>query len=101
MKEFNKYDFKEDLSEAISEFLTDSDFKDEDIDDEVYDFICQHVDNQVIYYSECWNICREFQVNDFEIESTGEYATNISELAYHTLFDYAMENLGNLIELNK
>ena len=98
MKEFNKYNFKEELTEAISEFLTDSNFKDDDVDSEVYDFICQHVENQVIYYSECWDICRAFQVNDFEI-STGEYATNISELAYHTLFDYAMEE--NLIELNK
>ena len=94
MNRFNKYHFITDLKDSIGEFIDDSEFEDDqDISDEVYQFIHEQIENEVIYYHDCWIICMTEGNTDFIIEQTGETAKNITELAYWTLWDIVEENI--------
>jgi len=90
MKQFDKYQFlreyKEDLIIRCKDIITyvDSDLL---IRDMLNDFTHEYIDNECIYYADCWAICCEIANNDFEINQTGETAKNITELAYWALYD--------------
>jgi|TARA_R110000787_G_scaffold152211_1_gene265998 regulator of replication initiation timing len=99
MKRFNKYHFISDLKEAMGEFLEDSDFEDdENIDDDMQQFIHEYIDNEVIYYHDCWQICMQEGNTDFNIEQIGEKAKSITELAYWTLTTIVDENINCYLE---
>ena len=99
MEKFNKYKFIEELKEAIGEFIEDSNFEeDQDIEDEVNEFIHNHINNETIYYVDCWAICFTLGCSDFEIEQTGEKAKNINELAYWTLWSVVEESIDYHLE---
>ena len=99
MTRFNKYHFIEDLKLAIGEFIEDSNFEpDEDISDKVYDFIHENLENEIIYYHNCWEICMQEGAIDFHIEQTGKKATNISELAYWTLWDIVNQSINTHLD---
>ena len=98
---FNKHHFMYDLKEAIGEFIEDSEFENEqNIEDEVNEFIHNHINNETIYYVDCWAICYSLGCSDFEIEETGEIAKNINELAYWALWSVIDESIGHHIEDN-
>tara|TARA_R110000823_G_scaffold298063_3_gene418310 strand:+ start:450 stop:767 length:318 start_codon:yes stop_codon:yes gene_type:complete len=105
MEQFNKYKFIEELKEAIGEFIEETTFKNnEDIEDEVNEFIHNHINNETIYYVDCWAICFTLASSDFEIEQTGEKAKNINELAYWSLWSVVEESIDYHLEsklLNK
>lgn len=99
MKRFNKYHFISDLKDSIGEFIEDSEFEDDqDISDNVNEYIHELINNEVIYYHDCWQICMQEGNTDFLIEQTGETAKNITELAYWTLWDIVEESIDYHLE---
>ena len=99
MIQFNKYDFISDLKDSIGEFIEDSQFEDDqDISDDVWQFIHEQIENEIIYYYDCWRICMKEGCSDFFIEQTGEIAKNITELAYWTLLTIVEESIDYHLE---
>lgn len=87
MNTFNKYGFLEDLktdllSEIENGYLTDT--------DEIWERIYSYLDNSVIYYSDCFEICQALNFTDFTNHELGE-ATNICQAAYFALYDWVNE----------
>ncbi len=87
----NNYKRIEQIKETISEELTSAWSRGitcpdelEELADTITDQECERL---VIYYSDCWDICKDAQKHNFEIEQTGETANNICELAFWTLLD--------------
>ncbi len=99
MERFNKYDFISDLKDSIGDFLDESNFEDDqDISEEMHQFIHEQIDNEIIYYHNCWQICMQQGNPDFHIEQTGETAKDITELAYWTLWDIVQESIDYHLE---
>lgn len=99
MERFNKYEFISDLKDSIGEFLEDSEFEDDqDISDEMQQFIHEQIENEIIYYHNCWQICMQQGNPDFYIEQTGTDAKNITELAYWTLWDIVQDSIDYHLE---
>jgi hypothetical protein len=87
MKKFNKYQFTRELEEEIITELKNGNIeKDEE---EIREYIHQHIDNECIYYCRCWEICSELNQHNFETEF-GK-ANNISELAFYSLLELSYE----------
>lgn len=88
MENFNKYLFIEDLTNQLK---TEIEKYDVDNIDEVKVLICEIIDNQCTYYSDCFDICNELQATDF----TAYYKeiNNISELAFEALYEFVYEKL--------
>jgi len=91
----NNYKRIEEIKETILEELTSAWSSGttcadelEELADRITDQECERL---VIYYSECWDICREAQKSDFEIQQTGRKAENICQLAFWTLLDLFVE----------
>ena len=102
MKRFNKYDFISDLKDSIGDFLDESTFEDnQDISEEMHQFINEHIEHEIIYYYDCWRICSDQGCSDFFIEQTGETAKNITELAYWALWDLVEESIDYHLETKK
>lgn len=96
---FNKYDFISDLKDSIGDFLEESNFEDDqDISEEMHRFIHEQIENEIIYYYDCWRICSDQGCSDFHIEQTGETAKNITELAYWTLWGLVEESIDYHLE---
>ena len=86
MKDFNKYQFLNDLEEMI---INDLDSGNIELDeDSINEYIYSVIENAVIYYADSWAIAYELGENDFENPITGETCKNITELAYYSLLDY-------------
>ena len=99
MNRFNKYHFISDLKDSIGEFIDDSEFEDDqDISDDVYQFIHEQIINEVIYYHDCWMICMQEGNTDFFVEQTGTKAKNIEDLAYWTLWDIVNQSIDYHLE---
>jgi len=80
---FNKYKFVANLLEEITTEIENSRIT--SLDD-VHEFINIELDNAVIYYSDCFDICKELNATDFtayEIE-----CNTIEQLAYACLNEY-------------
>jgi hypothetical protein len=87
---FNKYDFIEDLKDQIkNEAENFNDFE---------DLIHEYLDNEVIYYTDCWNICKDLNYTEFNSDHFGK-AENICQLAYFALYDLVCENYKELSDL--
>ncbi len=99
MERFNKYNFIRELKESIGDFLNESNFEgDQDIYEEMHQFINEYINNEIIYYYDCWRICSDQGCSDFHIEQTGETAKNITELAYWTLWGLVEESIDYHLE---
>ena len=79
---FNKYEYLESLQQQISEL---------DVNQDKEMFLHEELDRAVIWYSDCWDICKEF--NAFDFETTLGKAENLSQLAYGVLYEYVYDNL--------
>lgn len=75
---FNKYDFIRDTKDIILSEL-------ENITD-IDQFVNEIIDNEVIYYSDCFNICKELNFTHFEHEIFGT-CKDICQAAYCALYD--------------
>ncbi len=102
MKQFNKYEFLTELrqyliAECVNLYSRDAD--EDEIQNSLEIFIQDYIDNECIYYADCWAICYELANNNFEIDQTGETAKNIQELAYWALYDLSYQiDIDLLIE---
>tara|TARA_R110000851_G_scaffold235108_1_gene387636 strand:- start:619 stop:894 length:276 start_codon:yes stop_codon:yes gene_type:complete len=88
MNKFNKYNFIDQLKADIKSEKLDS--------DNVWDFICQEIDRECIYYYNCFEIVKELDVTDWsDMEGRGDcgHITDITQLAAFALTDYVVENL--------
>jgi hypothetical protein len=81
---FNKYQFIEDLKKSIEEQ------KNEDDNFDSQSYIFEQLDNEVIYYYNCFEICIELNFTDFKNHELGEI-TNISTAAFCALYDLCIE----------
>jgi hypothetical protein len=87
---FNKYQFIEDLKNHLeAESIYYNEF-------EV--LISEYLDKEVIYYSECWDICKELNYTHFHHDNFGK-AENICELAYFALYDFICEYYSELEQI--
>jgi hypothetical protein len=87
MNSFNKYGFLEDLktdllSDVKNGYLTDT--------NEIWDYIHSYLDNSVIYYSDCFDICKALNFTDFTNHEFGEI-NGICQAAYFALYDWVNE----------
>lgn len=80
---FNQYKFLDSLEESINQEIANGNIKDS------YDVMC-HIDqtiaNEVIYYSDCWDICNVLRPNQWD--DNDSHIQSIDELA-----DYALRHL--------
>jgi len=91
---FNKYKWLEEQTESLVEYIKyDHENGNETDLDSLQDKLHIDLDTDVIYYSHCWDICKELA---FPCEwDTHELApfNNVSQLAYAALYDWAMEKI--------
>ena len=90
METFDKYGFIQDLNDFLMNEINNE--NETDINTLIYEYI----DNECMYYSDCWNICKALNANDFtayDIE-----CTTINQLAYCALWELVNEQL-NISEL--
>lgn len=92
---FNKYLWLNEQIESLKEYIRTS----EDVTvDDLYEQLHIDIDNDVIYYSNCFDIIKGLGFTDFK--DTEFQVTNVSEAAYAALYEYAMENIdmNNVLE---
>jgi hypothetical protein len=91
---FNKYKWLEEQKQFLKEYIN-AEIANGNTPD--YGDLCEQlqndIDNDVIYYNDCWNICRELaQVTEWDKMELGPI-TSLQQLAYVSLYEYANENL--------
>jgi hypothetical protein len=84
MSNFNKYAFLEDLEDSLLQEIINENLTSED---EIMDFIFSELENQVIYYSDCFDISKALNLTSFEGFGLGD-AKTINDLAYFGLYDF-------------
>lgn len=85
---FNKYKWLEEQIESLQEYIRTS----EDVTvDDLYEQLHIDIDNDCIYYADCFDIIKGLGFTDFK--DTEFQVTNVSEAAYAALYEYAMENI--------
>ena len=91
---FDKYKWKEGLKDDILYMMSDNSIANED---ELRTFINEEIDNECMYYSDCIDIMKEYNVYDWsnlELE-----CTNVSQVAYCVLleetYDFDFDELKN------
>ena len=89
METFNKYGFIQDLTD----FLTNEINKHEvDTMDKIHELIYEYIDNECIYYSTCFDICKELNATDFNAYDME--CTTINQLAFCALNELVNEELN-------
>lgn len=95
MHNFNKYGYIEDLQDLLLQAVLDGDLENADY---IHDHISADLDNQVIYYQDCFEIAEALSLTSFTGYELGD-AKNITELAYFGLWEWVNEELDfNFIE---
>lgn len=87
---FNHYKWLEEQKQSLREYLAND--PDATYDD-LHDQLLSDIDNDCIYYSHCWDICKQLAPsNDWD---KMEFApiTNINQLAYAALYEFATDNI--------
>ena len=88
MSNFNKYAFIQDLTSQLKTEIKEYDVQDiEQLDTIVHEFI----DNECIYYADCFDICKELNATDFTAYDME--CSTINQLAYCALFEFIGEQL--------
>jgi hypothetical protein len=90
MMGFNKYKWLEEQTDSLNEYLM---HEPEATYDDLHDHLMSDIDNDCIYYNNCWDICKELApCNDWDTMELGPI-TNLTQLAYASLYEYATDNL--------
>lgn len=89
MSTFNKYDFLDDMKEFLLSEIQNGDLTNLD---EIQEYIATELESQVIYYSDCFDICKSLCLTSFTGYELGD-ATDISQLAYFGLYEWTNEEL--------
>lgn len=88
MSQFNKYQFLRDLETEIRQEIENLNITDRE---GIEEYIATSIDNACIYYSDCFDICKELNATDFtDYELFGEIKS-INQLAYAALYEYVFE----------
>jgi len=83
---FNKYEFLENLKEVILEAVEREELTDQD---DIWDYIHTEIDNQCIYYHDCFEICKALGYTNWEDAELP--VNNISQAAYNALYELINE----------
>lgn len=94
--EFNKYRFVTELFNEIKKEIENDNI---DTEDGIDEYINSALDNAVIYYADCFDICRELNATRFDDWDMGE-AKDICQLAYFALYEEVNSELERQ-ELNE
>jgi len=91
---FNKYKWLEEQKESLKEYIN-AEVANGNTPD--YGELCEQlqndIDNDVIYYNVCWDICKELaEVTEWDKMELGP-VSSLQQLAYVSLYEYANENL--------
>lgn len=90
MMGFNKYEWLEEQTDSLNEYLM---HEPEATYDDLHDHLMSDIDNDCIYYHHCWDICKELApVDEWDTMELGPI-TNLTQLAYASLYEYATDNL--------
>jgi hypothetical protein len=84
MSNFNKYLFLDGLKATIIDAIKSGEIT--DISD-VWEFQNQEIETACIYYSDCFDICKELNFTDWTNNEFGEI-TNITQAAYVALQEF-------------
>ena len=91
---FNKYQWLEEQKESLKEYIV-TEWANGNTPD--YGELCEQlqndIDNDVIYYNACWDICKELAPFDEWDKMELGPVTSLQQLAYISLYEYANENL--------
>ena len=96
MSTFNKYKFVSELFEEITAEIEKGNIESED---SIQEYINSALDNEVIYYHDCFQIAMELNATSFTGWELGD-AIDISQLAYYALYEYVNSKLDTN-ELNR
>ena len=91
---FNKYQWLREQKESLKEYIV-TEWANGNTPDygEVCEQLQNDIDNDVIYYNDCWDICKELaEVTEWDKMELGP-VTNLAQLAYISLYEFANENL--------
>jgi hypothetical protein len=88
MEKFNAYQYLRDLERELILQINAGNI--ENFDD-IQDYIYTDINNACIYYSDCFDICKELNATDFSAYDLE--CTNICQLAYCCLDEFIRENL--------
>lgn len=91
---FDKYKWKEGLKDDILYMMSDNSIANED---ELHTFIHEEIDSACMYYSDCLDIMKEYNVYDWS--NLDLECTNVSQVAYCVLleetYDFDFDELKN------
>ena len=91
---FNKYQWLREQKESLKEYIV-TEWANGNTPDygEVCEKLQNDIDNDVIYYNDCWDICKELaEVTEWDKMELGP-VTNLAQLAYISLYEFANDNL--------
>lgn len=82
----NKHSYLSDLRDELIAEINAGNIQDYN---GIQEYIMQDIDNQVIYYSDCFDICKELGATDFTAYSSE--CNNICQLAWQALYEFICE----------
>ena len=85
MEKFNKHTFINDLKEEIEESIKDGYLESAD---DIHEYITDSIDNECIYYSNCYEIMQDLHLFQWD-----EPSTTIAEVAYYGLYEWVFMNI--------
>lgn len=91
---FNKYKWLEEQTESLIEYIKEDHKNGNRTDvDSLQEKLHIDLDTDVIYYSDCWDICKELApAYEWDRSDFGPI-NNVSQLAYVALYDWAMQKI--------
>lgn len=92
---FNKYKWLEEQKESLKEYINAEIANGNNPEfDDLSDHLMSDIENDCIYYNNCWDICKELApVDEWDKMELGPI-TNLAQLAYASLYEYATDNLN-------
>jgi hypothetical protein len=92
---FNKYKWIEETEQLLKEYILESIKNDHSVDaSDLAEQLNNEIDNDVIYYNHCWDICKGIAPNSEWDKMELAPITNISQLAFAALYEYAYQNIN-------
>jgi hypothetical protein len=92
---FNKYKWIEEQEQMLREYILESIKNDNSVDaGDLAEQLNNDIENDVIYYNDCWEICKGIAPNSEWDKMELGPITSIRELAFATLYEFAYENIN-------
>ncbi len=92
---FNKFNWLEEQEQLLKTHIKESLVNDHAADaSDLAEELNNSIDNEVIYYNNCWEICKGIAPNSEWDKMELGPITSIRELAFASLYEYAYENIN-------